>query len=395
MAKKRANDEGAIFKRPNGKWQAQITLEGKRISKTFSSKKECRLWNRDMTMQKERGLSFIATKTSFQDYLIQWLEDIKQSLRPTTWSQYQGVVNNHIVPILGKIKLASLSSRNIQNLYTISLNEGKGERTVVVMHAVIHRSLKMAKRQGLISINPASSVQKPKYESRIILVLDESQIHQLLSYAKTRELDVLIRLAVTTGMRLGEVLGLKWKDVDWPTPCIQVRRQLQRVKGMGLIFSKPKTDSGIRTILIGDRMLSLLGGHLDNQDLLRRKLGPRWRDNDLIFPSGVGTPKEPRNLIREFKALLVQANLPNFRFHDLRHTAASLMLMSNMPLIRITRQLGHAKPSTTLDIYGHLIPGLESDSVEKIDYIVEPVAAELQQIIKKDSEKLKYPRLKG
>ena len=386
MAKKRANDEGATFKRPNGKWQAQISLEGRRISKTFSSQKECRVWIRDMAMRKEKGLTFVATKTSFQDYLDQWLEDVKPSLRPTTWSQYHGVVNNHIVPVLGKIKLASLSSRNIQNLYAISLNEGKGERTVVVIHAVIHRSLKMAKRQGLISINPASSVQKPKYVSQVIQVLDESQIHQLLGYAKKRKLDVLVRLAVTTGMRLGEVLGLKWKDVDWATPGIQVRRQLQRVKGMGLIFSKPKTASGIRTILIGDRMLTVLGRHLDDQDLQRKKMGNRWRDNDLIFPSGLGTPKEPRNLIREFKALLGQANLPNFRFHDLRHTAASLMLMSNMPLIRISRQLGHAKPSTTLDIYGHLIPGLESNSVEIIDSLVEPVAAELQQMIKNGSE---------
>lgn len=380
MAKRRGNEEGTIYKRTNGKWQAQVSLSGNRISKTFGTQSESRSWVRDILTQKSDGLSSMGAKLTFGEYLEQWLEDVRSSLKSGTWFQYRGIVQNHVLQRLGDTKLIELTPRHIQDLYTLKLQQGTGKRTVEMIHAVIHRSLVMAHRQGLVSSIAAKAVQKPKSSPREMKVLSENQIKNLLLMAERSKMGAQVRLAITTGLRLGELLGLKWVDVDWTGSKLQVRRQLQRLPHTGLVFSSPKTKSGRRTVKIGSSTLSILGKHLDSQDDQKARVGVRWEDNDLIFPTTRGTPKEPRNYIREFKALLKKAELPNIRFHDLRHTAASLMLLSNMPLISISRQLGHAKPSTTLDIYGHLIPGLETDSAEKLDQIVNPIAAELQQI---------------
>lgn len=379
MAKRRGNNEGSIYRRKNGKWQAQVSIDGSRIGKLFDTRKECNEWINQIAQQKTRGLTVHSAKTTFGEYLHQWLNDVQPSLKPTTISQYRGIVRNHIDRNLGHVKLSDITPRLIQNLYNAKLEEGRGKRTVEMIHAVIHRSLKMAVMYGLIGTNPTKAVQKPKHSAQLMKILIEDQIHTMLQAADGVGKRPLLQLAVTTGMRKGELLGLMWSDIDWASSALKVERQLQRIPNAGLVMLLPKTKSSLRTVKIGPETLSELGKHLDQQDEIRRAVGDSWTDNNLVFPSGIGTPKEPRNLVREFKSLLKKASLPNIRFHDLRHTAVSLMLMSNMPLMRITRQLGHAKPSTTLDIYGHLIPELESDAVTKIDQIVIPIATQLQQ----------------
>jgi integrase len=378
MAKKRGNQEGSIYQRKSGKWQAQVSIDGRRIGKSFHTQKECREWIRKVTEQKRKGLTFQAAKTTVGEYLAQWLKDVKPSLRPTTYSQYAGIVKNHINPDLGRTRLSDLSPRIIQNVYSSKLDDGVGKRTVEMIHAVLNRSMKMANRQGLLGSNPLKNVQKPKHSSRRMQVLNEDQIRSLLMTADKAGMLALVQLAVTTGMRKGEILGLKWTDLDWTRSSIRVERQLLRIPKKGLLLVRPKTSTSIRTVKVGSATLAEIGRHLIKQDEGRKSNGKAWNEENLVFTSSTGTPKGPRNLVREFKSLLQTAGLPNIRFHDLRHTAASLMLMSNMPIMRITRQLGHAKPSTTLDIYGHLIPGLETEAVEKIDEIVVPIATLLQ-----------------
>ena len=379
MTIRRGNQEGAIYKRPSGRWQAQATLNAKRISKTFDTQKECRVWLRQIDQQKEQGLTIRGVRLTYGEYLDQWLKDVKGSLRSTTLMQYESVVKNSLKPYLGGYKLSDLGPREIQNLYSIRMEQGLGARTVQMIHAVIHRSLHVAVKQGLIGSNPAKRVEKPKHRKARMQILDDMQVRTLLVAAEGTPLEALIQVAVTTGMRKGEILGLKWSDIDWAGSTLQVDRQLLHIPKQGLVLCEPKTDTSIRTVMLGSGTLSKLGDHLDRQDQDKAKLGDRWEEHNMVFPSSVGTPKGPRNIIREFKALLEKAGLPDVRFHDLRHTAASLMLMSNMPIMRIARQLGHAKASTTLDIYGHLIPGLGYEAAEKIDKLVQPIAAELQK----------------
>ncbi|HEY9078078.1 MAG TPA: site-specific integrase [Anaerolineaceae bacterium] len=377
MTKRRGNQEGTIYQRKSGTWLAQVSIQGKRVSKSFPTQKESRLWIKKMLEQVESGLNATGARMIFGTYLKTWLENARGTIRPKTWQQYEGIVRNHLAPALGSIRLSELQPNHIQNLYGQMLKHGHSPRTMQLIHSVLRRALVIAQRQGLIGRNPAKVVDPPRYAKGEMKVFTDTQARQLLITARGMRNEALYHLAVTTGMRQGELLGLKWKDIDWSTCTIHVQRQAQRINGMGIIFSETKTRSGNRMIQFGQETLKLLAAHLKRQDLERKVEG--WRENDLIFPSTIGTPLEQRNFYREFKELLKVAGLPDIRFHDLRHTAATLMLLNGIPLLVVSRRLGHAKPSITLDVYGHYLPGMQSEAAALMDELVTPIAAELQQ----------------
>lgn len=377
MAKRRGNQEGAIYQKSNGRWQAQFSIDGRRFSKSFVSRKECADWLRDMANQKDQGLTSKGVDFVFEEFFENWLLLIKARVRTKTWLQYRGIGNHHLIPEFGKTKLVDIKPALIQNFYAQKLREGLGARTVQLLHGVLRSSLGFAERQGLIPFSPTKRVDKPAFTQPEMKFLSDVQVRSLLLTTEATWLGMLLQMATTTGMRQGELLGLRWPDVDWVSATVRVRRQLQRIPYEGLVFSEPKSRSGIRTVQLGTLTLRKLMLHKDRQDL---EFPNGENKENLLFPSSDGTPKEPRVLLAQFKAALKTAGLPDIRFHDLRHTAASLMLMSGMELIRIARQLGHSKPSTTLDIYSHLIPGLENESAERLDELVAPtIAADLQQ----------------
>jgi integrase len=204
--------------------------------------------------------------------------------------------------------------------------------------------------------------------------LDESQVGQLLLAARGSRMEAIIHLAVSTGMRQMELLGLKWTDLDWVKQTLRIERQLARSDSENVRFSPPKTKLGKRTISLGDQTIQVLQRWNDMQNEERKAAGEKWKEHGLMFTSKVGTPVFYRNLLRDFKLLLQDAGLPDIRFHDLRHTAASLMLNHGIPVIVVSRRLGHAKPSITLDVYGHLIPSMQNEAAQKIDELITPVA---------------------
>jgi integrase len=202
--------------------------------------------------------------------------------------------------------------------------------------------------------------------------LTADQIRRLLEAVESTPFEALYYLAVTTGLRQGELLGLKWSDVDWSVPCLKVQRQLQRVAGRGLVFAEPKTAAGRRVVALGPSATVKLRQHLQRQSEERDGSGKaRWKDGDLIFPSSIGTPMGPRNLLRHFKITLEKAGLPMIRFHDLRHTSASLMLMQGTHPKVVQERLGHSQISVTLDTYSHVLPSLQAEAAEKIDELIE------------------------
>jgi integrase len=377
MAKRRGNHEGTISQRSSGGWQAQITIQGHRLSKTFPTQKDGRFWIKKMLEQVESGLSFTGARMTFGEYLTQWLENCKGTIRINTWHQYEGVVRNHLRPHLGSIRLSELQPNHIQRFYNFMVEHGLSRRTMQLIHSVTRRALMVGQRQGLIGRNPAQVVEPPRYIKKEMLVLSDTQARQLFITARGKRHAALYHLAITTGIRQGEMLGLKWNDVDWAGCVFYIKRQVQRVSGEGLIFTEPKTKAGSRLIQFGNETLRQLSAHRKRQDHERLQKG--WQENDLIFPSSIGTPLDQRNLIRDFKALLIEANLPKIRFHDLRHTAATLMLLNGIPLLVVSRRLGHAKPSITLDIYGHYLPGMQSRAAALMDELVTPIAAQLQR----------------
>ena len=377
MAKKRGHGEGTYSQRTSGRWQAQISLEGRRLSKTFSAAKDCREWLREMSEQVENGLSFQGTKYTMEKYLEVWLENIQGTIRFRTWQQYEGIVRNHISPALGRIRIIELQPHQIQGFYTRLNKKGISPRTVKLVHSVLHRSLVVAQRQGLIGRNPASVVQPPRVPYKEMKFLSDTQARQLLIAASEDRNAVLYYLALTTGMRQGELLGLKWSDLDWSSGELDIRRKAQRETGKGIVLSELKTRAGRRVILLGPDTLDKLAEHRQKQDIERQS--DDWQEMDLVFTSEKGTPIDQRNLLREYSALLDRAGLPKIRFHDLRHTAATLMLLHGTPLLIVSRRLGHSKPSITLDIYGHYLPGMQEQVASMMDELITPIAAELQQ----------------
>jgi integrase len=195
----------------------------------------------------------------------------------------------------------------------------------------------------------------------------------MLLAARGSRMEAILHLAVATGMRQMELLGLKWTDLDWVKQTLRIERQLERSDSENIRFSPPKTKRGKRTISLGDQTIEVLQRCNEIQNEQRKAAGENWKETGLMFTTNVGTPICFRNLLRDFKLILQKAGLPNIRFHDLRHTAASLMLNHDIPVIVVSRRLGHAKPSITLDVYGHLIPSMQTEVAQKIDDLITPV----------------------
>jgi len=377
MAKRRSNNEGTICQLPSGNWRAQIYINGHRIGKTKKSKKEAQLWLRNTLDKTINGYTGIGSNTLFQDYLDEWLEIKQSTVREKTWGLYESTIRIHIRPYLGKIRLKDLEPKQIQGLYLAKEQNGTGARTINVMHSIICNSLKNAVRLGQLQNNPARVVSPPKYTSPEMDIYSEHEIRQLLLAVKGTSLDALILLALTTGMRQSEILALKWSDVDWDRNTTSIQRQLRRKCKKPNYFSSPKTKSSIRTISLGVNTMEKLLEHHKNQ---KEKIGQnsqRWEENDLIFPTAVGTPIRQRNLHRKFKSTLESSGLREIRFHDLRHTAASLMLNNGISPLIVAKRLGHSKVSITLDTYGHVLPGMQQESANLIDKLINPIPVEL------------------
>lgn len=236
-----------------------------------------------------------------------------------------------------------------------------------MMHSVLHRALNHAVQLGLVGRNASQAVIKPRLQRKEMQTLNDTQIRTLLLTAKGTRLETLLQVAVITGLRAGEIYGLKWSDVDWATGKVKIQRQVQRIRGVGLVFCEPKSASGKRVIILGRSTLAKLREHYDKQQLERQFAGDRWHENDLVFTSTIGTPMDMRNYFRDYKELLVRAGLPNIRFHDLRHTAATLMLQQGIHPKVVQECLGHSDISLTLNTYSHVLPGMQEEAAEKID----------------------------
>jgi len=377
MAKRRNNHEGTICKLPSGRWRAQIVISGQRLGFTADTRQACSIWLRNIRHQLPQNPILAGESKSLGVFLEDWLAIAKSSLRLTTWTQYHHLVENHIIPVLGAIPLKNLRPDHIQSFYDAKLKAGLGARTVQVMHAVIHRSLSQAVKLELLGKNPDDATTPPKAIHPEMQFYDEAQVIQFLITAKGDRNEALYYIALYSGMRQAELLGLRWADVDWQKKTIRVQRQLRRDFRKGDFFTSPKTKAGKRTILLGVNGIAKLREHWQLQNQERAIVGNRRQEYDLIFPSSIGTPMDHSNLVKNFKRLIRLAGLPEIRFHDLRHTAASLMLNHGVPAIIVSRRLGHSRVSITLDTYGHLMPELQSEAADLMDELITPIQIEL------------------
>jgi len=378
----RGKREGSISRRDNGHWRAQISQEdGRRISHDFTTKSEAQSWLRQIQEKLEKGFDYQGSKTLVKDYLLIWLESCRISLRPMTVYDYGMILKKHVLPQLGNIALNDLTPQRIEKFYARLIEAGVGIRTVRLVHSILHRALERAVFQQLLTRNPSTNVTLPRYQHHEMKVWDEITVNQFLLAAIGSPFLALYHLAIKTGLRMGELLGLQWGDLQWVSGRLYVQRQLQDIRGQGYVFQDPKTRAGRRTILLGEGTLQAFREHREYQQLQKAFVGDRWQENDLIFPSKIGTSLDASNLRLDFNRVIARAGVPKVRFHDLRHTAASLMLNNGIPVIVVSRILGHSKPSITLDIYGHLYNEMQGEAARLMDDLVSPIKVSLPRDI--------------
>jgi integrase len=359
----------------------------------------------------DKGLSSVGAKLTLGEYLEKWLEDRSKNLRTSTFHDYKQYCIGDIIPAIGPVKLKDLRLPIVNSFYNQLLDSGRGEFTVRYIHRILHSALSDAIRLGYIGYNPADHATLPSktsYRAMVemkakdylaaghvddevvpeeIHVLTESQVSQFIIAAMDSPYCALFDLAPITGMRAGELLGLMKNDIEYDNgfASIRIRRQVHRTPGVCLMFSPVKTKAGLRTIQIGANTSKILQEQLVRIELMKAIAGKRWQECGLLFPSSVGTPLEISNLRREFNRVLDKAGLPRIRFHDLRHTAASIMLSHKVPVVIVSKILGHSKPSVTTDIYYHFLPSSNDEATKLMDDLT-PIAMEFSSISIVDEE---------
>ncbi|HEX2107738.1 MAG TPA: site-specific integrase [Rubrobacteraceae bacterium] len=373
MAKqRRANGEGGITKRKDGSYMARYTVQtaaGRKRKVLYAqSYEEARKKLAEALADRDRGLNYDAGSLTLEAYLERWLEDsVRGSVKVTTHASYGSVVRNHVSPALGRTKLAGLTPAHVQRLYRAKLDEGLSPKTVKYIHTTLHRALKQAVRWGLVPRNVAAEVDPPKVLKPEITPLSPAQARALLEAAKGNRLEALYVLAVTTGMRRGEILGLGWEAVELEAGTVRVRRTLTLAKG-GPRLTEPKTKGSRRSIRLTASAVGALERHQECQQAEGIALNGSWADRGLVFCTRRGTPIRRDNLHdKSWKPLLKRSGLPDTRFHDLRHTCATLLLTKGVHPKIVSEMLGHSSIAITLDTYSHVIPGMGEVAVTAME----------------------------
>lgn len=390
---RRGNGEGTIYERPNGTYAATFTLEGgKRKTLYAKTYKEAQEKLKKALYEQQQGTLVTAVHQTVAQFLTDWLENTqKPSVRPRTYERYEEIVRLHIVPVLGCHKLQNVSAQHVQAFYTKKLKEGFSALTVISFHNLLHKALETAVKWNLVARNVCKVVDPPRRQRFEVRPLTLEQIQHLLAVVEGHRLEALFKLALATGMRRGEILGLKWQDIDLERGKLQIRRVLSRIPskmpGKGYEEAEPKTQKSRRAIIIAPFALKALKEHRIHQEDEKQKAGIHWQEHDYVFCTSLGTHLNPtRDVLDQLKIFLKQANLPEIRFHDLRHSAATLLLSLGVHPKVVQEILGHSQISMTLDIYSHVMPSMHQDAMNKLNEAIEQDLPEEKHLKEGDTE---------
>jgi integrase len=420
--RRRGRGEGSIVQRPDGRWVGRVDLgwqAGKRRRKAVYGRTRREVADKLTTLLKvvQHGGAVPDERQTVEQFLDRWLEHKRGRLRPRAWATYEQAVRLHLTPGIGKVVLTRLTPSQLDGWFREHQSKGASARAIRYARTVLRAALNQARRWRAVSENVAELVEAPRHQTKEIQPLTPEQARALLAAAGTHRLGAVVSVATAIGLRLGEALGLRWVDVDFDAGTLSVRQALERSGGDSaarrpliierreirkrlaaaakrgserrelrqqleairvrwrairttLRTTEPKSTRSRRTIRMPAVVVTPLKAHRTRQLKERLAAGGEWQDSGLVFTSPIGTPLEPRNVTREFHALLASANLPTVRFHDLRHTSATLLLAQGVDPRTIMETLGHSQISLTLNTYSHVLPALQTDAAAKLDAIL-------------------------
>lgn len=373
MSRRRTKGTGSIFRRRDGRWSGHVDLgwsngrlQRKVVYGTSRKAVEDRL--RAFADSVAGGMPPPTRSPRLDQFLGQWLDIVRPSLRPSTYASYEGVVRLHIAPDLGAVALEKLAVEHVSKLIARKQRESTlSPRSVRYVLLVLRNALNKAVRWGLVGRNVASLVDPPRVPTHEVRVLSPEETKRLLEAAHGESIEALVVLAVSTGLRLGEALALQWTDIDLERRQLRVVKNLQRVRGQGQVLLETKTRRSRRNIILPVRTTEALRSLRSNQNQRRRSAGKEWNDLGFSFTTSTGRPLDQRDVLRSFRRILRKAKLPRMRFHDLRHSCASLLLAEGISPRVVMETLGHSRIAVTMDTYTHVMPALQREAADAMD----------------------------
>ena len=400
MGKRRKQGEGTLRLRKDGRWEGRVVVgyddKGLPITKnvTAKTKTECAAKLETLKEQNGKSIEKINSEMLFGEWINFWYQTYcKHTIRITTQFEYENRIYKHIIPEIGSIPLKQLTQSDLQQFYAREKANGRkirvetygtglSDRIIRAIHANCRSALEKAVQEGLIKINPAIGCKLPPKKSREMKVLTQDEIIRFLNQAKEEDYYELFLLELATGMRRGEILALKWSDLNFKTGELRIERQVNVIRGEAII-SEPKTKSSIRTAILPPALLKILLKYKKNID-------SKW-----IFPSPIDEtkPRNPPAVRKRLQLILERAGCPKIRFHDLRHTFATLALENGMDIKSLSAMLGHISSETTIDIYSHVTDNMRQQAAVKIDLQISGTEAEISQVEKHERANTTQPQV--
>lgn len=380
MASKRGAGEGSIFRRKeDGLWVGSVDLgrrDGQRRRRAVYGRTRREVQDKVATLLRAHQLGTVpSTGTgTVAQFLTTWLENsARPRLRPSTYRSYSDLITLHLIPGIGHVRLDRLAPTQVQAMLNAKVAGGLSPRRVEFMRAVLRTALNQAIKWEMLTRNAAALADSPRVTRRPVQVLSPEEAQRLLEAARGDRFEALYAVALSLGLRQGETLGLRWQDVDMKDQRLTVVYALQRVDGK-LRLVEPKTARSRRSIKLPQVIAELLVEHRKRQVEDRLLAGGRWQQSDLVFTTTIGTPLDGAMVTHRFPQLLASAGLPRIRFHDLRHSCASLLLAQGVSPRVVMETLGHSQISLTMNTYTHVMPAAQAEAANAMDRILNPDA---------------------
>jgi len=300
-----------------------------------------------------------------------WLEtSVKPRVRPLTYAGYKVNVEKHLIPTLGKIRIDQLTPLHVQQMMNERLSRGLSTKSVAYMQQVLRTALGLAVKWDMLSRNVARLVDRPRIQRKPISPLTPDEARKFLAAIRGHRLEALFSVALALGLRQGEALGLRWEDIDFSAGTLRISHQLQRIEGK-LTLVPPKTEKSRRTLVLPAMIIDRLHEHEKRQAAERLWSGSKWNNTDLVFANRNGDPTQARRVIEQFHEALRHAGLRRIRFHDLRHSCATLLLVQGVSPRVVMEVLGHSEIALTMNAYSHVVPELQREAAQRMQSILE------------------------
>lgn len=371
---RRGHMEGTKHKRTDGRWAWQIMLGGKRRTFYGRTEKEARAKKNRAIRDYEQGVRHGNARLTVGAYLDAWMDQTaRQRVRPSTLASYRGHIETHIKPAVGHIRLSELGAGDVNRMLTAIVDSGRSPRTANHVRGTLRTALRSAVRDGMVARNAAQLSDARRETRERVVPLTPDEARRLIADTRDDPMGPLLTMALASGMRQGELLGLQWSDIDADSRTLRIERALTWREGKEgeptrvWVFGEPKTEQSKRSLRLSRIALEALARQRGVIQGMMVIAAGRWRDHGLVFPSSVGTPLNPSNVTHRCERLMRASGIEGKRFHDLRHSATSFLLAQGMDLFVVKEILGHSQIAQTANTYGHLLDSVADEAAEHMD----------------------------